>query len=68
MTGRSGHGSCCSGCFPALFVGGDALSQLWVFMLAPLVGAVIAALVSRYLFPTEGLAPEDTANKEIPSK
>ncbi|SJM66013.1 hypothetical protein FM101_09585 [Arthrobacter rhombi] len=36
-------------------------------MLAPLVGAVIAALVSRYLFPTEGLAPEDTANKKIPS-
>jgi len=32
---------------PALFAGGDALSQLWVFLLAPLVGAVIAALIYR---------------------
>ncbi|MFL6546999.1 MAG: aquaporin, partial [Candidatus Udaeobacter sp.] len=28
---------------PAVFVGGWALSQLWLFLLAPLVGAVIAA-------------------------
>ncbi|HVQ87042.1 MAG TPA: aquaporin [Actinomycetes bacterium] len=27
---------------PALFQGGDALSQLWLFILAPLVGGVIA--------------------------
>ena len=30
---------------PAIFVGGWALSQLWVFIIAPLVGAVIAAVV-----------------------
>jgi aquaporin Z len=30
---------------PALFVGGDAISQLWLFWLAPIVGAVIAGLV-----------------------
>jgi aquaporin Z len=30
---------------PALFVGGWALSQLWLFIVAPVVGAVIAALV-----------------------
>ncbi len=29
---------------PALFVGGDALAQVWVFILAPLIGAVIAAI------------------------
>ncbi|WP_111719500.1 aquaporin [Homoserinimonas sp. OAct 916] len=52
---------------PALFVGGDALSQLWLFIVAPLVGAVLAALVSRYLFPTDAPAPEVTANEEIPS-
>ena len=52
---------------PALFVGGDALSQLWLFIVAPLIGAVIAALVARYLFPTDALAPEVTANEEIPS-
>lgn len=31
---------------PALFTGGQPLSQLWVFIAAPLVGAVIAAGVS----------------------
>lgn len=30
---------------PALFVGGTALSSVWVFILAPLVGGVLAALV-----------------------
>lgn len=34
---------------PALFVGGWALSQLWVFIVFPIVGAVIAGLVYRYL-------------------
>lgn len=32
---------------PAIFVGGWALSQLWLFILAPLVGAAVAALVYR---------------------
>lgn len=27
---------------PALFVGGDALSQLWLFIVAPVVGALVA--------------------------
>ncbi len=30
---------------PALFVGGDALSQLWLFWVAPIIGGVLAALV-----------------------
>ncbi|MDI9603836.1 MAG: MIP family channel protein [Bacteroidota bacterium] len=30
---------------PALFEGGAALSQLWLFIVAPLLGAIIAALV-----------------------
>lgn len=34
---------------PAIFVGGDALSCLWVFILAPLVGGVLAALVYKFL-------------------
>lgn len=29
---------------PAIFQGGEALSQLWIFIVAPLVGAAIAAL------------------------
>ena len=32
---------------PALLAGGDALSQVWIFILAPLVGACLAALVFR---------------------
>ncbi|HEY4253142.1 MAG TPA: aquaporin, partial [Roseomonas sp.] len=34
---------------PALFVGGWALQQLWLFWVAPIIGAVIAGLVSRFL-------------------
>lgn len=34
---------------PALFVGGDALSCVWVFIVAPLVGGVLAALVYKFL-------------------
>jgi aquaporin Z len=30
---------------PALFVGGAAVDQLWLFWLAPLVGAVVAGVV-----------------------
>lgn len=30
---------------PALFQGGEALSQLWVFIVAPFLGAIIAAFV-----------------------
>ena len=34
---------------PALLAGGESLSNVWVFILAPLVGAVLAAIVFRYL-------------------
>jgi aquaporin Z len=34
---------------PALFVGGTALSQLWLFIIAPVIGAVLAAFVWKYL-------------------
>jgi aquaporin Z len=35
---------------PALFVGGWALSQLWLFWIAPIVGAVLAGWIYRALF------------------
>jgi aquaporin Z len=34
---------------PALFVGGWALAQLWLFWVAPIIGAVLAGLVYRWL-------------------
>ncbi len=40
---------------PALFVGGDALTQVWVFIAAPLAGAVLAAILWRF-FRTAGKA------------
>lgn len=35
---------------PAFFVGGWAIQQLWLFWLAPLVGAFLAGMAHRYLF------------------
>ncbi|MBQ3551582.1 MAG: MIP family channel protein [Clostridia bacterium] len=34
---------------PALFAGGDALSNVWVFIVAPLIGGILAALCFRAL-------------------
>lgn len=34
---------------PALIQGGEALSQVWVFIVAPLIGSVLAAYVFKYL-------------------
>jgi aquaporin Z len=34
---------------PALIVGGDALKQVWLFIVAPLVGGIVAAVVWRVL-------------------
>jgi len=37
----------------ALFVGDWALSQLWLFWVAPIVGALLAGVVYKYLSPEE---------------
>lgn len=34
---------------PAIYQGGEALSQLWLFIVAPFVGAAFSALVWKYL-------------------
>ncbi len=34
---------------PALFVGGWALDQLWLFWIAPIIGAIVAGLVHPWL-------------------
>lgn len=38
---------------PALFIGGDALKDVWVFIVAPLVGGVLAALCYKFLDKSE---------------
>ncbi len=34
---------------PAIFLGGEALKQVWVFILAPLAGGALAATLYKYL-------------------
>jgi len=49
---------------PAIVVGGSALSQVWLFIVAPLVGGIVAAILHRLVFPVsanEGGAPEPAA-------
>ncbi|WP_407416523.1 MIP family channel protein [Methanobrevibacter sp.] len=38
---------------PALFMGGVALQQLWVFIVAPIIGAIIAGLAHKGLYDGE---------------
>lgn len=50
---------------PALMVGGAALSQLWLFIVAPLVGGAIAGALAMYLYPGEHLPPDVTAEESV---
>lgn len=45
---------------PALFSGGMAIAQLWLFWLAPIAGAILAGLVHRWL---SAEAAPDQANR-----
>ena len=47
---------------PALFAGGDYIPQLWLFWVAPIVGAAIAGLLWRFL------SPEDAGLDEEPEE
>jgi len=44
---------------PALLVRGDAISQYWLFLVAPILGAIVAALIWKLFFDsgTEEAAP-----------
>jgi len=46
---------------PALVAGSDALKDLWLFIVAPLVGGVLAAGAYRYLFPGGNVDPDEVA-------
>jgi aquaporin Z len=43
---------------PALFVGGWALQQLWLFWVAPIIGALLAGYAHRALLEGEEFEPE----------
>jgi aquaporin Z len=40
---------------PALFAGGEYIGQLWLFWLAPIIGAVIAGLLARWIYEQEAI-------------
>src|ERR1700719_1370824 len=40
---------------PALFAGGEYILQLWLFWIAPIIGAVIAGLLTRWMYETEAI-------------
>lgn len=45
---------------PALIVGGTALSQVWLFIVAPLAGGILAAGLYRLIFPKSEPVPHET--------
>ena len=44
---------------PAIFAGGEALSQLWLFIVVPFIGAALSALVWKYLTECRKSVKED---------
>jgi len=49
---------------PALFVGGWAIAQLWLFWVAPLIGAALAGAVYRSVLDRDSTEPPITGRKE----
>ncbi|MBV9520308.1 MAG: aquaporin, partial [Hyphomicrobiales bacterium] len=51
---------------PALFAGGEYIAQLWMFWLAPIIGAVLAGAVGRALFePVDAVQTVVTEERQI---
>jgi aquaporin Z len=40
---------------PALFAGGEYVAELWLFWVAPIIGAVVAGLLARWMYEHEAL-------------
>jgi aquaporin Z len=51
---------------PAIFVGGWALQQLWLFIVAPLIGSLLAALVYQSIHITDVAIPTSKAERALP--
>jgi aquaporin Z len=50
---------------PAIFVGGWALQQLWLFIVAPFIGAILAAVVYLFLRDTTPLISTKQAERAL---
>lgn len=53
---------------PAIFAGGDAVSDLWVFIVGPFVGAALAACVYKFLESSIKTAPKAVQEKTSNNK
>jgi len=53
---------------PALWVGGWAVQQLWLFIVAPLIGAAIAALVYKIIRTPDSEISLPKAERALPSQ
>jgi len=53
---------------PAVFVGGWALAQLWLFIVAPLLGSVIASFAYQAIGAGEPAIPARRAESALPSE
>lgn len=53
---------------PAIFAGGEAFTNVWVFIAAPLVGGVLAALVYKLIDNGPAEAPADEEQTPAPAK
>jgi aquaporin Z len=52
---------------PAIIVGGWALQQLWLFWIAPIVGAALAGLTYRNVLEAENVEPAPVTGRPHPS-
>ena len=59
VTNTSGNPARATG--PALFVGGGAIGQLWLFWIAPILGAIIGGLIANMFFA----APQPSVREEL---
>ncbi len=53
---------------PALFVGGWALGQLWLFIVAPLIGAAVAAAIYAVVHSPASFLTATQAERSLPSQ
>jgi aquaporin Z len=53
---------------PAVFVGGWALAQLWLFIVAPLIGAAVAAVVYSGTHAPKAVIGVKEAERALPSE
>ena len=49
---------------PALFAGGAYIGQLWLFWVAPILGALIAGVVGRMLYEESSMVQTTVVDEE----